>query len=88
MDVSWVTDDLLYTAWRQRGHTDVIHAVTEIQKDTKSHQVGSKFLEAKFLLHLSEQVSVNVMPIYGVDCLEEFVLIKSSIKSNHQSFNI
>ena len=37
---------------------------------------------------MSEQVSLNVMPIYGVDCLEKFVDVKSSIKSNSQSLNI
>lgn len=50
MDVSWVSDDVIYSAWRHRGHKDIFHSVTEIKKNTKSHQVRSKSRKRDLLM--------------------------------------
>ena len=56
MDVSWVTDDVIYSSWRQRGHKNIIHAVSEIKKNRKSQQVRSKSRKRIFLILVSELV--------------------------------
>ena len=63
----------------------------QLQKFRETHNLIRWVLNLeneKFSYKWASKLSLNVMPIYGVDCLEKFEDVKSSIKSNPQSLNI